>query len=198
METVLNSNKTMDQDKQQEYAPFFLRGLAALLEALVFMGLSIPLALFLPMLITKIDASIFVPQIPGFFFMEGLLPGISFPFFIELVKQHIHARDVVGPTESSTFIWMCTIGTLVFVNLLYHVLMESSPLQGTVGKLVVGIKVTTLKGDRPGLLSILVRHAGRLLSMLLLFGGYALALKTAKKQALHDKLSGCVVVKTPQ
>ncbi len=192
METVVE----MDQEKETEYAPFFLRGLAALMEALVFMAISIPLALFLPMLITKIDASIFVPQIPGFFFMEGLLPGIAFPFFIELAKQHIHARDVAGPTESSTFIWMCTIGSLVLVNLLYHVIMEISPLQGTVGKLVVGMKVTTVNGKRPGLLAVLLRHATRLLSMLLLFGGYAMALKSAKKQTLHDKLSGCLVVKT--
>jgi len=180
----------------EPYAEFWLRGLAAVLEALVFMAISIPVAFGMPFFITRIDASLVLPEIPGFFFIEGLVPCIAVPFFAMTIKQHLEASHLVGPTESSTIIWVFTIGGLCVTNLLYHVLMEASPLQGTVGKLVVGMRVTNKDGGRPSFFAALVRHLARLLSMLPLFLGYFMVLRSAKRQALHDKLSGCLVIKT--
>lgn len=181
--------------KLDPYADFWMRGLGAVLEALVFMGISIPVAFGLPLLITRVDASLILPELPGFFFLEGFAPSVAFPMFLMKANEHFTSHARIGPTGETTLIWTLVIGGLVFGNLMYHVIMESSPLQGTIGKVVIGMKVTRLDGSRPSFLNALIRHTCRLLSMLPVFGGYLMILKTAKKQALHDKLSGCVVVK---
>lgn len=190
-------SQTVSTKPASEYADFWMRGLSAVLEALVFMGISIPVAFGLPLIISRVDASIILPEIPGFFFLEGFAPSVAFPLFAMKANQHLTAHERIGPTGDTSLIWALVIGGLVFGNLLYHVLMESSPLQGTVGKVVIGMKVTRSDGSRPGFFNVLVRHMSRLLSMLPVFGGYAMILKTAKKQALHDILSDCVVVKDP-
>ena len=190
-------NAEPSSPKVVEYADFWMRGLSAVLEALVFMGISIPVAFGLPLIISRVDASIILPEIPGFFFLEGFAPSVAFPLFAMKANQHLTAHERIGPTGDTTLIWALVIGGLVFGNLLYHVLMESSPLQGTIGKVVIGMKVTRADGSRPGFLNVLLRHMSRLLSMLPVFGGYVMILKTAKKQALHDLLSDCVVVKDP-
>lgn len=182
----------------QPFAELWLRGLAAVIEALVFMALSIPVAFSLPLIISRTDASVVLPEIPGYFFMEGFAPGVAIPFFAFWVKQHMIAQTMVGVKESSTLLlWMFTIGFLVVTNMLYHVIMESSRYQGTLGKIVVGVKVTNSNGGRLSFGAALVRHFARLISMIPCFAGYLLMLKTAKHQALHDKLSGSLVMKNP-
>lgn len=77
----------------------------------------------------------------------------------------------------------------------YSIFMESSPTQGTVGKMVCRLKVADLSGKRitPGKAAL--RYVGKYVSGLLLFLGYLLVLFTSKKQALHDLMAGTVVLK---
>lgn len=77
---------------------------------------------------------------------------------------------------------------------LYWALMESSPLQATVGKLAVGARVTDLEGKRISFGRATGRFFGRILSAVILLIGYFMALFTPKKQALHDMLAGTLVV----
>ena len=72
--------------------------------------------------------------------------------------------------------------------------MESSPLQATIGKLAVGIYVTDLQGQRISFGRATGRFFGKILSGVILYIGYLMAGFTAKKQALHDMLSGCLVL----
>ena len=71
---------------------------------------------------------------------------------------------------------------------------ESSPLQATPGKLAVGIYVTDLQGERLDFLSASARFYGKILSTLTLGIGYLMAGTTRKHQALHDLVSGCLVL----
>lgn len=176
------------------YAEFFLRGIASLIEALVFMALSIPVAFTLPMFLDRLNATTLVPQIPGFFFLEGFLPGVTFPLFLTSLFNHLNVSQPDGVSASATVVWTMVLGGLLLVDLLYHALMESSPLQGTIGKIVVGMKVTTTDGKRPSFIKCLLRNGLRVLSMATLFLGYFMVFKDSRKQALHDKLSGCLVV----
>ncbi len=77
---------------------------------------------------------------------------------------------------------------------LYWVLFESSKLQATPGKLSLGIKVVNLHGAKAGLLRIFFRNACKLFSILTLNAGFIMAGFTQKRQALHDKISGCLVI----
>jgi len=73
--------------------------------------------------------------------------------------------------------------------------MESSPLQGTIGKLAVGLYVTDLQGQRISFGRATGRHFGKFLSGLILSIGYIMAGFTKKKQGLHDIIASCLVLR---
>jgi uncharacterized RDD family membrane protein YckC len=86
-------------------------------------------------------------------------------------------------------------------------LLESSKLQGTLGKLAVGIVVTDLEGKRVDFGRATLRYApawlGNLIALvptlalassLLLMTDSLVVAFTQKKQALHDLLAGCLVI----
>ena len=77
---------------------------------------------------------------------------------------------------------------------LYHACMESSGLQATLGKRALGLQVTDLVGERISFGKATGRHLGKYISMLLLLIGYLMAAWTARKQALHDMMAGCLVI----
>lgn len=101
-------------------------------------------------------------------------------------RQDLQLRSMMMAAYFSTLIFL-VCGT-------YCVLTESSPLQGTLGKRVLGLRVTDLNGRRirPG------RAAGRylahILSSMLWMVGFIMAAFTSQRQALHDILAGTLVV----
>ena len=85
-------------------------------------------------------------------------------------------------------------GTIIGIALswLYFSLFESSEKQATPGKMVVGLTVTDLSGDRVSFGQATGRHFARIISAALLIG-YLMPLWTQKRQALHDIISGCLI-----
>ena len=79
-------------------------------------------------------------------------------------------------------------------SVIYFVLMESSAKQATIGKMVLGIKVTDLNGARITPLRALGRQFAMGVSFVMLCIGFVMAGFTARKQALHDMLAGTLVV----
>jgi len=77
----------------------------------------------------------------------------------------------------------------------YYAGLESSPLQATIGKLAVGLYVTDNNGERISFGRATARYFSKIISNLTLLIGYCLAGWTSKKQALHDMISGCLVLK---
>ena len=79
---------------------------------------------------------------------------------------------------------------------LYHALLESSEWQATVGKRVLGLVVTDMAGQRVSFGRSTGRHFGKIITNLVpAFIGYLLAGFTEKKQALHDMIAGCLVLR---
>ncbi len=78
---------------------------------------------------------------------------------------------------------------------LYFALMESGKNQATFGKMAVGLKVTDMDGGRISFLKATGRLFGKIISGLILYIGYIMAAFTEKKQALHDIMASCLVVK---
>jgi len=77
---------------------------------------------------------------------------------------------------------------------LYYAVMESSRKQATLGKMALGIKVTDQNGARLSFGRATGRHFAKILSSMIMAIGYFMAGFTAKKQALHDMVAGCLVV----
>ena len=78
---------------------------------------------------------------------------------------------------------------------LYCALLESSPLQGTLGQRAAGLRVTDLALRRISFLRATGRHFGQIISGLLLGIGYLMIAFTEKKQGLHDMMAGCLVLR---
>ena len=77
---------------------------------------------------------------------------------------------------------------------LYWAGMESSTKQATLGKMVHGIIVTDLEGNRILFGKASGRYFGKIISFLILGIGFVMAGFTEKKQALHDIMAGCIVI----
>ncbi|MCJ7633967.1 RDD family protein [Candidatus Bathyarchaeota archaeon] len=96
------------------------------------------------------------------------------------------------------------IGTVIFwmyfliLYWLYFALMESSSRQATLGKRVFGIIVTDLEGKKISFGKATGRHFAKWLSGLIFYIGFIMAGFTKKKQALHDIMTGCLVVMKEQ
>ena len=112
-----------------------------------------------------------------------------------------HASDVDMENEgaglmiallSTYFISMLAV---VIAGWLYFALMESSARGATLGKMALGLRVTTLGGDRVGFGRATGRYFGKILSSIF-FIGYIMAAFTAQKQALHDMMAGCLVIRS--
>ena len=83
------------------------------------------------------------------------------------------------------------IGTVL--SWLYHAYLESSEKQATLGKMVVGVRVTDTNMQRISFGQATARHFSKYISALVLMIGYIMAGFTEKKQALHDMIAGTVV-----
>ena len=82
------------------------------------------------------------------------------------------------------------------VTWLYHALMESSEWQATVGKRALGLVVTDMAGRRVSFGRATGRHFAKIVTnMVPAFIGYIMAGFTEKKQALHDMIAGCLILR---
>jgi uncharacterized RDD family membrane protein YckC len=80
---------------------------------------------------------------------------------------------------------------------LYYAYFESSDWQGTIGKKVMSLVVTDLNGNRISFARASGRFFAKIISGLIPFAiGYILAGVTEKKQALHDMIASCLVLRS--
>jgi len=82
------------------------------------------------------------------------------------------------------------------ITFFYFASWESSRFQATPGKLAIGIKVTDLHGQRISFWRASGRYVGKIISGFTLLIGYMMAGWTKHKQALHDELAHCLVIKS--
>lgn len=105
-----------------------------------------------------------------------------------------------GTTSSTTMTTQYSTASIMFsiinlvVTILYFALMESSKYQATLGKMVLGMKVTDMNGERISFARALGRYIAKFLSYMTLFIGFMMAGFTEKKQALHDMVASTLVV----
>ncbi|TAH03532.1 MAG: RDD family protein [Sphingobacteriales bacterium] len=76
----------------------------------------------------------------------------------------------------------------------YQVIMEIY-WQATIGKKLLSLKVTNLKGQKPNGTSIILRNLSKILSSLPFFIGYLYSFLNTKQQCFHDVIAGTLVIK---
>jgi uncharacterized RDD family membrane protein YckC len=99
--------------------------------------------------------------------------------------------------ESSIFVGvLALIGGWFVAVWLYYALMESSRFQGTLGKMALGLIVTDMQCRPVSFGRASGRFFARFITNLIpLFIGYIMAGFTAQKQALHDMIASCLVLR---
>lgn len=122
-------------------------------------------------------------------FIDGVILG-AFSFVVGLVLGFSMAA--AGVDSSSIELAGNLVGAVI--GWLYGAMMESSPLQATLGKLALNIRVADMSGQRIGFGRATGRHFAKYISMITLFVGYIMAGCTEKKQALHDMIARTLVV----
>ena len=87
-----------------------------------------------------------------------------------------------------------------FVSLLiawlYFALLESSERGATVGKMALGLRVVTDKGERLSFMNATGRYFAKIISALILCIGFIMIAFTDRKRGLHDMIAGTLVIKT--
>jgi len=86
----------------------------------------------------------------------------------------------------------------IILGWLYAALLESGSAQATIGKMALGLRVTDLAGQRITFGRATGRYFGKIISALCLLIGYIMAGFTERKQALHDIMAGCLVIRAPR
>jgi uncharacterized RDD family membrane protein YckC len=155
-----------------QYAGFWLRVVAYLIDSIIlsvgFMALFIPFAI-----------------------MTGLTA----------VLGNIHPgedpRDVGAVLGATFFLGLFTVASLAFLGAwLYHAKMESSSWQATLGKKALNLRVTDFYGARVTFARASGRHFAKLITGLIPLGvGFMLAGLTERRQALHDMIASCLVLR---
>jgi uncharacterized RDD family membrane protein YckC len=152
-----------------KYAGFWLRLVAALLDNIILMVPTAPLAILM-----------FASMLPGLALARGNPAFIIAAFLPRLILFGI---------------------LMLAVRWLYWALMESSSWQATLGKKAMGLYVTDLEGNRVSFGKASGRFwAGRGLSVVPLGNVYYVVDCiccgfTEKKQAVHDMIAGCLVMR---
>jgi uncharacterized RDD family membrane protein YckC len=90
---------------------------------------------------------------------------------------------------------LLVLGIIQLILATYFVLFECSRFRATPGKLICGIIVVDLNGNRISFWRATARHFAKLLSIATLAIGFMMAGWTHRKQALHDKIAGCLVLR---
>jgi len=105
-------------------------------------------------------------------------------------------NQLIDPTTKLEIHKTTTESVNLFFLFIYLILMESSRYRASLGKLALGLKVQDKDGNQLTILRSAGRNFSKLLSVMTLFIGFMMAGWTKNKQALHDIVAGCFVVRS--
>jgi uncharacterized RDD family membrane protein YckC len=159
--TISSSVGTLAAVTQVRYAGFWLRFVAAFLDAILVQAVVVPVAMVLSVVFAVVGSTTRQWSGGGF------------------------------PMAHFGFIWLFSL----LVSWIYEATMESSSRQATLGKMILGMKVTDLKGNRISFARASGRHFAKVVSGMILFIGYIMAGFTVRKQALHDIIVETLVLR---
>ena len=152
------------------YAGFWLRVVATLID-------SVAMSLALGVLLVPL------------FFLSGAAG------MIEAIAEH-HGQPDPGVIISLIAMMFVLATVSVLAQWLYHAYLESGEKQGTWGKQLMGLYVTDLLGQPITFGRASGRFFAKIVTGMIPLGiGYVMAGFTERKQALHDMIASCLVLR---
>ena len=153
------------------YAGFWLRFVACLIDGVI-LGVAI-FALVIPLL-----------------FLTGLAATL------ERLPHHLDGQ--ISPTAIAAIVLLALtfVAVAVLLKWLYFAYLESGEKQATWGKQALGLYVTDGAAERISFGRASGRFFAKIISGMIPLGiGYIMAGFTERKQALHDMIAGCLVLR---
>jgi uncharacterized RDD family membrane protein YckC len=137
------------------------------------------------------------PRYAGFWrrFATVLVDGLVL-FFPSAILRVALGLSVLGTGNESDrpAFWLAFFANIV-MTWLYCSALESSPAQGSLGQQLLGVRVCDGSLRRISFGRATGRHLAQWLSVLICGIGYLVNLWTSRRQALHDLVAGCVLVR---
>jgi uncharacterized RDD family membrane protein YckC len=161
----------MPQLGSRAYAGFWLRFVAAAIDGLLF--------IFVMVVIGAIVVGFIGigPYRDEFEEMARNQPNPAFPVVVVLTAVTLMLSGIV-------------------INWLYHAGMESAECQATLGKMALALVVTDTDGQRISFARASGRYFAKIITGAVpLWIGWIMAGFTEKKQALHDMIASCLVLR---
>ncbi len=159
------------------YAGFWKRAAAYLIDHIILLIIS-PIW-FIPIFIIFSPSSLFMPNDTS---------------TLKYVSQN-YAQPPDADVLIQLYLFLIIVsGVSSIIGWFYFALLESSVKQGTLGKMIVGIKVTDNEGKRISFARATGRYFAKYISAIFFSFGFIMAAFTAKKQALHDLIADTLVL----
>jgi len=125
----------------------------------------------------------------------GLFRGLQNLYFFAVRHASVDSLTTEGTSAALFGSIIAAYGIVIIViPWLYYAGFESSRSQATPGKLLMRIVVTDLDGNKPSFARVTLRHFAKFISTLVIFLGFLMIGLTSKRQGLHDKIAGCLVL----
>ena len=124
-----------------------------------------------------------------FLFLTGLAASIG-------TIGEIHGQPNAAQVGAFITLILFFVAISILIQWLYHAYLESGEKQATWGKQALGIYVTDLMGNRLSFGRASGRFFAKIVTGMIPLGiGYIMAGFTERKQALHDMIASCLVLK---
>ena len=172
----IDLNATLEKENlhtHPEFAGFWIRFAAYLIDSLI---VGIPLAM--------LGIVIFMLSLGT---SDAVMILLNDPYIETLTAEQ--EMDLVIRYIVSLF---AIIAISYIVSIAYFAGLHASKWQGTVGKKLLGLKVSDIQGRKISFWRALGRYAAMSFLSGILLIGYIIAAFTEKKQALHDLIAGTV------
>lgn len=132
------------------------------------------------------------------FLIDGV--ALAFPYCAIFLLTLVIARLEISTKGNENIVGSVLTAALfpllmLAVFWLYFALMESSSLHATLGKKILRLYVTDLQGRRLTFGRSTARTFAKILSIITIGIGFILCGFTHKKQALHDIIASCLVLR---
>ena len=125
----------------------------------------------------------------------GLFRGLQNLYFFAVQQAPVESLTTEGTSAALFGSIVAAYGMVIIViPWLYFAGFESSRSQATPGKLLMRIIVTDLEGNKPTFARVTLRHFAKFISTLIILLGFLMIGLTKKRQGLHDKIAGCLVL----
>jgi len=125
----------------------------------------------------------------------SLMNGLKYAYYILVSRVPYNQLTEAGTLDAALGPIIAALGmSIIIIPWIYFAGFESSRSQATPGKLLMRIVVTDLEGNKPTFARVTLRHFAKFISTLIIFIGFLMIGLTKKRQGLHDRIAGCLVL----